>query len=112
MNPDEPTAPDDLFADWLVACDAALAAGAIPPNPPSTDEDEFPPELRDRMQRGLQGLRLLDCLRLRQLDANENIRRDSPETPTETDQDESATAVALPWTKLGRFQLRRELGRG
>jgi WD40 repeat protein len=93
MNADEGTGPDEEFSALLAAWDEALAAGACPPPP---DPAESTPELPGRLERGLECLqRLHHWRRLR--------RAAGPGTDGER---------APPWAALGRFQLRRELGRG
>src|SRR5262249_59111924 len=89
MSPDELAAADEQFSAWLAACDEALAAGADPPLP---DEALRLPELRRRLERGLAGLQRLN----RWLPA---ARPPAPPAPP-------------PGPSLGRFRLRRELGRG
>src|SRR5262249_27141580 len=89
MSPDELAAADEQFSAWLAACDEALAAGADPPLP---DEALRLPELRRRLERGLAGLQ------------RPNRRRPAAPPP--------APPPPPPGPSLGRFRLRRELGRG
>jgi WD40 repeat protein/serine/threonine protein kinase len=94
MNPDTPEPEEEQWASWLAACDEALAAGG---NPEGRDVAGPPPELRPQLERELVGVQrarqLLRC-----------IPRDGVAG--------SAPLPALPQTNLGRFQIRRELGRG
>jgi WD40 repeat protein len=103
MSTDEPPATEDRFATWLAACADALAAGVCPP---LLDEAELPPGARPQMEKALAGLRLLRQLRPRP--APEAMP--SPSTPKV--EIHSRPRSELPWTQLGRFELRRELGRG
>src|SRR5438552_3076714 len=74
---------EEQFLDLLAACDDALAAGA------AADTSTPGPDLQPRLERDLACVR-----RLRRVLG------------------QPAAAPALPWTTLGRFQLRHELGRG
>jgi hypothetical protein len=112
MTANELTLNEDLFAAWLAACETALATGDVPPAP---EGDDLPPELKDRFARGLAGLRLLDQLRAPRPAGTDE--RPAPTTrpaaePSEASDAEVPAPSRLPWTSLGRFQLRRELGRG
>jgi serine/threonine protein kinase/tetratricopeptide (TPR) repeat protein len=89
MNADEPEPLDESFTAWLVACDEALAGGSSLPDAAGTDAS---PELQPRLRRGLACLKQLE----------ERWPRHPPR----------AAAVAEPLTRLGRFEIRRELGRG
>jgi WD40 repeat protein len=92
MNPEDREQWDEEFADLLAAGDEALAAGkAI--DLPSTDE--FPPDREEELK---QELAYLQTVR-------EALTPPRPAKAT-------AGAAALPWTTLGRFEIRRELGRG
>jgi serine/threonine-protein kinase len=82
---------DDRLAAWLLAYDQALASGAPPPDLPAA---EVPPEAGPDLERDLA------CLhRLRRA-----LARSGPRAAAPPD--------GLPPGSLGRFQLRRELGRG
>jgi tetratricopeptide (TPR) repeat protein len=88
---DEPaTQGDEYCAVLLAACDDALVAGE-----PSSilQRAEVSPELRRRLQRAMASVRLL---------------RQS----FQQRQSVASTGAPLPWTALGRFEIRRELGRG
>jgi tetratricopeptide (TPR) repeat protein len=100
MSPDESPAREEEFSRLLAACDDALAAG----QPAHTLYDpEAPAELRSRLEREVAWCRM--------------VRRLLPETPS-TNPPLSATPplpgapAAPPPTRLGRFRVRRELGRG
>lgn len=97
MNADEPTAEDERCASLLAACHDALLAGET--DTPLTGR-EVPPELRLRLERDLACLRLLDQAWLQQ----------TAELPA-TDVKSGVHANELP-TTIGRFRIRRELGRG
>jgi tetratricopeptide (TPR) repeat protein/tRNA A-37 threonylcarbamoyl transferase component Bud32 len=88
---DEPaTQGDEYCAVLLAACDDALVAG----EPSSILESaEVPPELRRRLERAMASVRLL----------RQSFQRRESVT---------STNAPLPWTTLGRFEIRRELGRG
>jgi serine/threonine-protein kinase len=90
MTSDEPTHPED-FTAFLLACDAALAAGDD-----SSEGLAVSAERQPHLARGLACLRLLE------------------EVWPRHDRDGAAAAQAAdsPGTSLGRFQIRRELGRG
>jgi tetratricopeptide (TPR) repeat protein len=98
---DDPEALDEQFRLWLAACDDALAAGAEPATLPPLD---VPGELRPRLERELAW-----CQLVRQA-WPQIAAGDAPSTLPETPPAEET--AALPLTRLGRFELRRELGRG
>src|SRR6516165_9664229 len=104
MTPEEATHRDDPFESWLAECDELLAAGATPVLP---DAHLLSPEMRRRLEEGLAGLRLLRQWRPRGTPAGIG-NRESGIGPT----DSRFPTPQLPWATLGRFQLRRELGRG
>ncbi|HKI36944.1 MAG TPA: serine/threonine-protein kinase [Gemmataceae bacterium] len=94
MNTEDVTGDDDPFSALLAAWYDALAAGRDP------DPEATPPAgLRARLERGLGCLR-----RLRQWGAARQPDDTPPALP--------APSEGLPWPVLGRFELRRELGRG
>jgi serine/threonine protein kinase/tetratricopeptide (TPR) repeat protein len=93
MNPDESAPAEEQLTAWLAACDEALAAGTPPTLP---DQAGLPPEIQPRLQRGLACMQLL----------RELLPRQGPAVAP------AQLAAALPWRQLGRFQIRRELGRG
>jgi serine/threonine protein kinase len=80
---------EDRYTTWLAACDDALAAGAPLPDTSTYDS-----------------ARVFDHLACVQL-----LREVLGSRPGE-DAEHSTDATGLPWKKLGRFQLHRELGRG
>jgi serine/threonine protein kinase len=98
MNSDVTAVTDEDIASALAAYDNALAAG----NTPASNESEAAPEVRSRIERNLVYLHLLDQLR--------PGHREYSETPQSTGGDD--TLVIKPFTKLGRFQIHRLLGRG
>jgi WD40 repeat protein/serine/threonine protein kinase len=111
MNADDPTLSEEVFAAWLAACDAALASGVAPP---ALNDADLSPEGVARLERGLAGLRLLDQLRLPRTSPLEERATSSPPgtiDPT-APHNSSSSAAHPPWKSLGRFRLRRELGRG
>src|SRR5437868_5114007 len=102
MSPDDPTpSGDEAFLEMLAACDDALAAGAAPV------PAQAPAEVRPRLDRDVPLLQ-----RLRRWGAEGR----SAEALTPTTAPNLPTALApgegLPFSHLGRFELRRELGRG
>jgi WD40 repeat protein/tRNA A-37 threonylcarbamoyl transferase component Bud32 len=109
MTPPEADFLDEQYRSLLAAADEALAAGGAPAPPAET----VTPELRQRLHSAQACLHRLEQERRRQ-----EARRLS-ETPSGGSKDHAAPTVeiapfaALPFGKqLGRFQLRRELGRG
>src|SRR5438128_2030664 len=89
MNEDDAKQREEHFTDLFMAGEAALLTGkeaepAPPPDTPAT------PELNARLQRNLECVQLL-----------REVLRPGPEDGS-----------GLPWETLGRFRLRRELGRG
>jgi WD40 repeat protein/serine/threonine protein kinase len=94
MNPDPNDLHDEAFTELLAACDDALAGGAAP-TPPAT----LPADLRGRLQHGLAGLQLL-----REVLAPAGYSL-SPLPGV-------AGPPEGPPRQLGRFLIRRELGRG
>src|SRR5262249_6932510 len=87
---DESEALEEEFPRWLAACDEALAAGddlaTLPP-------PGVPGELRPRLEREAAWCQL--------------VRRMWPQVAAD-----GPAATAGPPARLGRFELRRELGRG
>jgi WD40 repeat protein len=100
MSAEEQTPLDEKCASLLAACHDALLAGetATPLTTP-----EAPAELRARLERDLACLRLLDQAWPRQAAPGRAKRAPSPDIGPGPDQ--------LP-ISIGRFQVRRELGRG
>ncbi len=90
MTSPELEAREEQFASLVAACDEALEAGLAPPMLSTADA---PPGLPDRLERGIVCLRLLRrCLA-------------RPATPP-------PSGATDPPRGLGRFEVRRELGRG
>src|SRR5262249_5509044 len=91
MSGNDADAREEQFATWMAACDDALAAGEPPPD-------------------GLMGAPIraqgtLACAKLlREVFATAALGPEPSAWP--------ADPGALPWKTLGRFELRRELGRG
>ena len=102
MNPDNAAAHDEEFLDRLVAYDEALTAGGPPPPPDATT----PPELAERLRRAQACV-----LRLRR-----DRRQADPPAPPHASPFLSAEGLAFDaaggLTRLGRFEIVRELGRG
>ena len=95
MNGQGPEAPENQFTDILAAGDDALAAGQAPVLPlPGA----MPTALEPQLKRGLAYAQFL-----RQVLGPATLREGPQDTPPVAD---------LPWTSLGRFQIRGELGRG
>src|SRR5262245_16461378 len=92
MNPEDREQWEEELVDLLAAGDEALAAGK-PVDLPSTDE--FPPDREEELK---QELAYLQTVR-------EALAPPRPRKPT-------GASAGLPWTALGRFEIRRELGRG
>jgi serine/threonine protein kinase/WD40 repeat protein len=82
---------EERYTTWLAACDDALAAGAPPPDTSAYDSE-----------------RVFDDLACVQL-LREVLGGKRPADPVAG---ADTAAGALPWKRLGRFHLLRELGRG
>src|SRR5947208_3514283 len=100
MNEPPSAAEEDRLAELVARCDEELAAGRPPQE---LDLSGLAPELRARLQGDVAAALLLR----RALHAATSAQPTAatilpPATP----------AAGLPWTRLGRFWLRRELGRG
>jgi eukaryotic-like serine/threonine-protein kinase len=101
MKGEEPDPLDEQYAAWLAAYDKALEAGVTLPAPPS--------ELRSRLDRGAAFLHLLEGVWPRGTPAEPAVTvAAGPPPPHEGN---AAPAPELPG-ELGRFHIRRELGRG
>jgi WD40 repeat protein len=92
MSENTPEATEDQFAALVAACDEALATGSAL----TEATPDVPPELRARLERGVACMRLL-----RQALPHDSV---TPALP--------AVEPATPLTHLGRFELKRVLGRG
>jgi hypothetical protein len=90
MSDETATAVDEYCASLLAACDDAALAGEASA---IFDSPAIPEELRARMQRAMAAARVL--------------RQSFGRKSAGADED-----APLPWATLGRFQVRRELGRG
>jgi WD40 repeat protein len=101
MTPDKAAGPDEEFLDRLVAYDEALTAGALPPTDPS-----LPPQLAERLQRAEA------CVRRLKRDRRPADARPQAEVPPFVAGGELAFDAAGGLTRLGRFRIVRELGRG
>ena len=94
MNEEGSQTAEEHFASLVAACDEALAAGSAPVEINAA----VPAELRQRLERGVACMKLLR-------------QALPPEHPTLAMlPGDAAGSVAL--TRLGRFELRRELGHG
>jgi serine/threonine protein kinase len=104
MSVDDPALAEEEFADWLAASAEALAAGKSVVLP---DESTLLAGMRPRMEQALAGLEALHQQLGPQRDATPSLS-----SRTAHDRRDSDALTGLPWQSLGRFQLRRELGRG
>ena len=96
-----PPAQADEFSLWLAACDERLAAGV---SVASMDEVGAPPALRSRLEREAAWCQLVRRIWPQVADADLDAAGPSP-----PDQPLHAES---PISELGRFLIRRELGRG
>src|SRR5262245_4007184 len=96
MNSDAPESFDEVYASLMAACDEALAASGLPRSPPGTDMP--PADLRSQVQGAL------ECIR--------RLRQHWPRPHEETLSKAAGDVEPPPAEQLGRFQIRRELGRG
>jgi tetratricopeptide (TPR) repeat protein len=103
MSPDAGAPREDEFVELLAACDEALAAEVAPP---AAADVGAPEELATRLERGLRCLR-----RLQEWRASQSASVGLTETPTHA-ADPLTPPEAPPPERVGRFTLRRELGRG
>src|SRR5436305_13688597 len=101
MNPEEDLSLDEQMAEVLGACDEVLAAGAFPA---LTFQPTVEPALRTRLEHGLEAIRLLR----RALPPAEAASQSRPVVPLPS----SPQPPSPPFSRLGRFLIRRELGRG
>jgi WD40 repeat protein len=108
MNADEPTPEDERYASLLAACHDAVRAGDTPSH---LTGPEVPPELRPRLERDLACLRLLDQARPRQAASESADTPSAPDAECGTHLKSVLPINELP-TTIGRFRIRRELGRG
>jgi WD40 repeat protein len=103
VSSDESEPIDEQFASRLAAYDEALAAGAALPVAGAADT---PPELEPRLQRGLECLRFLEEMWPRH-NATDSHSPVGPGVPSEAIAGQLSSGSCL-----GRFQIRREVGRG
>jgi serine/threonine protein kinase len=115
MNP-ENTETD--FASILAACDDALAAGA--PTPADSSE-VVPVEMRQRLERAIDWCRMVrrllpvgEALPIDRTGVHSTIVQHDKQTGRQADKqagrEEGPASLSL--SRVGRFQIRRELGRG
>src|SRR5579871_5006046 len=97
MNPDPKEPLEDDFTSLMAAFDDALAEGS----PPSPEAANVPAEMKQRVERDLECLHLLNQLRLRHA---------APAGGASAGPQESG--ADLQGKSLGRFQIHRQLGRG
>jgi len=114
MNSSEEGQSEKQFLAYLLACDGALAAGA---SPPVLGGPETPPDLRGRLDRGLACLNLLEEVWPRHRQAAPVPGPASGTDPDATPDDRGTVPFCGPQeslaeSHLGRFEIRRELGRG
>lgn len=103
MNPEPGEAPEERFAEWLAAGDEALASGTpLPPHP-----HDAPTELQSRLQRELAW-----CRMVRQLLPKSGSGSSHHSTSSGDFLRDSTPKPDTTSTRLGRFHIRRELGRG
>jgi serine/threonine protein kinase/Flp pilus assembly protein TadD len=93
MTPDQPAGPEDQLASLLLACDEALASGATPSSLPAGDGPD-----PSRLHRDLA------CVHL--------LRRLWPHPAPTLGAPPPTAEPRAPAGRLGRFEIRRELGRG
>ncbi len=103
MSPAKPTPGDEDFSRLLAACDEALAAGDAAP---TVHQLAAPPELSPRLERACACLLRLERARLR-----DALALASANTPLPSDC-LTVEVTPPPVKALGRFVVRRELGRG
>jgi WD40 repeat protein len=108
MNPDEHGPTEEQLTPWLIAWDEALAAGTPFP---VANLAGTPPELRPRLERGLECLQLLEEVWPRRKQAGADGEGPKAVAQREPAPMGAADPAHAP-TELGRFQIRRELGRG
>ena len=109
MNSEANESQDDQFASRLMECDEALANG----RDPEALADGQDPELRSRLEKGLACVKLLQQLRPQRssIRLHELATADFALAVGDSASEPSDGDPALP-THLGRFEIRRLLGRG
>ncbi len=114
MNPEKAEA---TFASILAACDDALAAGEPTPLAPS---GEVPNDLLPRLERAVDWCRMVrrllpvgEALSIDRTGIYSTIRPSSEQENRPTDTDHNLPSFSpAKFNRLGRFQIRRELGHG
>src|SRR5262249_23306490 len=114
MSEEKPNDAEEQFTTWLAACDDALAAGSPPP--PLVHGPKIAPRGERETRRAQDDLACAQLLRevlggLPTLRADFGSEGDTGAASLLALSDPLAHG-SLPWQTLGRFQLRRELGRG
>jgi WD40 repeat protein/serine/threonine protein kinase len=99
MTGDNADPREEQFTSLLAGCDEALAAGAS-----LASGADVPPGLQARLERGLACMKLL-----REMLPPQHATRLLAHTPVATP---PTAGAGGPPTRLGRFQIRRELGHG
>src|SRR5437899_345296 len=113
MKPEQQPSVEDHFASLMAACDQALAIQGA-----NLSGVDLPPELQVRLERDLACVKLLQQLRPHQLgDPSAELPADSGEDggrkPDTRDDAPALTVERTPaFKRMGRFEIRRELGRG
>src|SRR5262245_28269490 len=103
MSPADAIRQDEEFSDLLAACDEALAAEVAPP---TVADVGVAPDVAPRLERGLRCLRRLQEMR------GQHRSIASASNSAALDSDAASGSPDVPLTRLGRFTLQRELGRG
>jgi tetratricopeptide (TPR) repeat protein len=101
MNAGRETPDDDQLLELLAACDDALAAG----RPPSLNADT-PADQRSRLERRLASMKLLREV-LPEMSSDSSVPWFSPDGMAEKE-----LLGGLPFSQLGRYQIRRQIGQG
>jgi serine/threonine protein kinase/WD40 repeat protein len=110
MNGNVSEPQEEALAAWLIKCEEAIRTGT---EPPPLDPTAFPEEVRGQIEGALTGLRLARLLGSRQESVDDatalvgNLHGSEEEFIAAEPQ-----IGGLPWTRIGRFQIERELGRG
>src|SRR6516225_4545969 len=97
-----PPIPEEEFTSLMAAWDDALASGSTPPLPAQVGR---PSEQESRLRRGVACVHLL----------RQYLRRPDSGTrdwESETRNRDDGKRGELPWKSLGRFELKKELGKG
>jgi WD40 repeat protein len=114
MSAEEPTPIEEPFPSLLAAWDDALAVGSPPP---TAAGDDVPPALRHSLERDVACLRLLHQVWPRGgrpgagPQSHERTAELGPQGGAGSQVTLAGSSLPLP-SQMGRFQIRRELGRG